>query len=162
MTTLLGCRPRNLALRSAIVIVLLLLVTAGAQAQDPNLAFCTNGMPPCAPKVPPRPGETGCYRPPPSPATCQPCLSCQRSPCYVASGAYTTDATDLQIPTTGFPITVARLYQTTHLIDGESGYGWVSSLSARLYYAERQSTAEGGRVREAEVRLFITHTRTAS
>lgn len=154
MTNQFGNHLRNIALRSAIVIVLLLLVSGGAQAQDPNLAFCTNAVPPCNPNVPPKPGEPGCYRPPARSPKCERCKSCVRSPCHVESGAYTTSATDLSIRTVGFPITVSRLYESTHQIDGESGYGWVSSLSARLYYTERATTAGGAGTLEADVRLL--------
>jgi RHS repeat-associated protein len=145
--------PRSLALWSAIAVVLLLPVAGSARAQTPTLAFCTNGVPPCDPDKPPKPGEPGCYRPPPACPKCERCRNCQRSPNHVSSGEYSANDTDLSIPTNGFSITVSRLYQSTRLIDGDMGYGWVSSLSARLYYAERQTTAEGGKVLEADVRL---------
>ena len=131
-------RPGSASLMS-VVVALLMLLAPGAWAQSQT--FCNNETKPCNPDVPPKPGELGCFRPPPESAKCEPCQSCTRSPCHVGSGAYSTEAVDLAIPTSGFPITVSRRYQSTRLIDGESGYGWVSSLSTRLYYTDRLTTA---------------------
>jgi YD repeat-containing protein len=63
------------------------------------------------------------------------CKTCLGSPCYVATGAYETAAVDLSIPTNGFPLVLARIYNSSHQIDGPLGPGWTSSLDARLFYA---------------------------
>lgn len=69
------------------------------------------------------------------PRCSDPCRACQASPCLVGIGAYTTSATDLRLRTAGFPLEVARRYQSAIAIDGPLGAGWTSSLTARLYYA---------------------------
>jgi len=121
---------------AAMAAVLILLVSCAQDAQAGN--FCNNATRPCRPDEPPKTGEEeqSCYQPPRPSTTCEPlvCGTCTKSPCYVSSGVYTTEASDLTINTVGFPIEVSRLYQSSHVIDGEMGRGWVSSLSARLYY----------------------------
>ncbi len=46
-----------------------------------------------------------------------------------------TDANDLSVRTVGFPLVVARHYQSTLQIDGPLGKGWTSSVTPRVYYA---------------------------
>src|SRR5437773_1411315 len=41
-----------------------------------------------------------------------PCNSCTGSPCYVATGNYISYARDLDIATPGFPLSVARKYES--------------------------------------------------
>ena len=131
---------------TAALFVLLLALPVSAQN------YCNNPVPPCDPNDPASP----CYKPPDPPPKCEPkvCDKCTKSPCYVGSGAYEWEEnSDLNIRTTGFPIDVKRLYRSTHAIDGESGYGWVSSLSSRLYYAVFLKAAPDVYSREADVRL---------
>src|ERR1700726_1589447 len=75
----------------------------------------------------------GPKNPPPVPGTAC-CNQCTGSPCYVASGVYETRATDLELPTSGFSLLASRTYQSSHAIDGPTGYGWTSNLAAHLYY----------------------------
>ena len=63
------------------------------------------------------------------------CNSCTGSPNYVASGTYTTSATDLVVPTSGPTIAISRNYLSTPGPDGVVGPGWTSSLDARVYLA---------------------------
>ena len=102
--------------------VALAVVARGAFAQ----AYCA--PPKTMPKSPP---------PPPPPAVCQSqvCGKCTTSPCYVDSGIYVNDAIDLNIPTNGFPLLVARHYDSSLTVDGPLGIGWTSSLTPHLYYA---------------------------
>jgi RHS repeat-associated protein len=135
-------------LRNAGALLLLSgLLALPAAAQN----YCNNPVPPCDTNDP----ASGCYKPPDPPPKCEPkeCDKCTKSPCYVGSGAYEWSADDLSIKTTGYPIEVKRLYRSTHAIDGESGYGWVSSLSSRLYYAVFLKAAPDTYSREANVRL---------
>lgn len=128
---------------------LLLLALAGNAAAQTN--YCNNPVPPCDPNDP----KSACYKPPDPSPKCEPieCGKCTKSPCYVGSGVYSFSSPDLEVRTTGFAIAVSRLYQSTHVIDGESGYGWVSSLSARLYHATFLKAAPDVYQREADVRL---------
>ncbi len=130
-------------------LVLLLFAAAQASAQSGN--FCNNAVPPCNPKDVTSP----CYTPPPPDEVCQPkeCKKCTKSPCYVGSGVYTADVTDLSIRTTGFSIDAQRLYESSHHIDSDVGYGWVSGLSARLYYAVYLKSPPSTYQKEAEIRL---------
>jgi RHS repeat-associated protein len=88
----------------------------------------------CAPPAP-TPNDTPPQ--PDNPPSCgrPECKTCTASPCFAKTGVYTTHATDLQIPTNGFPLTVARSYESSRVVDGAMGYGWRSSFGARLYYA---------------------------
>lgn len=128
-------------------LLLLLLLPLRAAAQN----YCNNPIPPCDPNDPGSP----CYKPPEPPPKCEPivCDKCTKSPCFVGSGVFINDAQDLEITTTGFPIAITRHYMSTHTIDGESGYGWTSSLSTRLYYAVYLKSAPSTFSREADVRL---------
>jgi len=98
------------------------------------------------------PTRTPTPRPTPDPR-CEPkdCEKCQKSPCYVASGSYRASATDLQIRTAGFPLTVARSYDSTMAFDGPMGFGWSSSLIVRLYYATYLFSAPSTYQKEATV-----------
>jgi RHS repeat-associated protein len=127
--------------------LVILLPAIPARAQN----YCNNPVPPCNPNDP----ASSCYKPPDPPPKCEPkvCDKCTKSPCYVGSGVYAFDEKDLEIATTGFPIAVTRLYQSSHAIDGESGFGWTSSLSSRLYYAVFLKSAPGTYQREADIRL---------
>src|SRR5579863_4604035 len=78
---------------------------------------------------------------------------CTASPCYAATGTYTTSATDLSLPTTGFPLEAARVYSSTRVIDGPLGVGWQSSLTPRLYYATYLMAAPATFLQEAELLL---------
>ena len=129
---------------------LLMLLLAGTAGAQPN--YCNNPVPPC------NPNEVGspCYTPPEDDKKCEPeipCEKCRRSPCYVGTGGYASEVTDLLIRTNGFPISVERMYRSTHRIDGASGYGWVSGLSARLHYAVYLKSAPDVYQREVQVRI---------
>lgn len=74
--------------------------------------------------------------PPPSPPPPVCCGGrCTTSPCYVDSGIYVNDASDLSIRTNGFSLTVGRHYDSSLAADGPLGIGWTSSLAPHLYYA---------------------------
>lgn len=130
---------------AALLLALLLPLRAAAQN------YCNNPIPPCDTNDPASP----CYKPPEPPPKCEPivCDKCTKSPCFVGSGVFINDAQDLEIATAGFPIAITRHYQSTHTIDGESGYGWTSSLSTRLYYAVFLKSAPSTYAREADIRL---------
>lgn len=134
-------------MKRIVQLLLILIITAAAAGQN----YCNNPVPPCDPNDP----RSACYRPPEPPPECEPyeCDKCTKSPCYAASGVYVSRVRDLRIPTTGFPIEVGRLYQSNHAIDGESGYGWVSSLSARLHYAVYLKSAPSTYQKEAVIRM---------
>src|SRR5258705_12152791 len=93
---------------AACLLALLLPLRAAADG------YCNNPIPPCDTNDP----SSSCYKPPDPPPKCEPkeCDKCTKSPCYVGSGVYAFDAQDLEIVTTGFPITITRLYQSSHTI----------------------------------------------
>jgi len=64
------------------------------------------------------------------------CNKCTGSPNFVGSGLYTATATDMVLPTAGFPITVSRRYLSAPNIDGTAGRGWVTSLESRIFYTQ--------------------------
>jgi len=104
----------------------------------------------CAPPTPPAPG------PPPNPPHphCEPpCHSCQGSPCYLATGVYDTEATDLRIPTAGFPLTLSRRYESDRVVDGPAGVGWQTSLGCRVNYRRYLLAAPNTYQTNAEVVL---------
>jgi RHS repeat-associated protein len=109
----------------------LLLANVGAAQYG---GWCGNPVPPCDPNDP----TSACYRPPDPDPRCNPDMcdeNCKKSPCYVGTGSYGTTAIDLNIRTAGFPLSVARRYDSAQAIDGPLGYGWTSSLTPRVYYA---------------------------
>jgi YD repeat-containing protein len=71
----------------------------------------------------------------------------------VASGVYETRATDLELPTPGFPLLASRTYQSSHVIDGPTGYGWTSNLATRLYYTTYLFAAPSTYQREADITM---------
>jgi RHS repeat-associated protein len=97
----------------------------------------------------PAPGPTN---PPPPPGTVC-CNNCTGSPCYVASGVYETRVTDLELPTAGFSLLTSRTYQSSHTIDGPTGYGWTSNLAAHLYYTTYLFAAPSTYQREADITM---------
>ena len=111
-------------------LVVLLLVMALVPRSAAAQSYCNNPTPAC-------PGNT-CNEPDPPDPKCESteCPKCTKSPCYVSSGTYVTSATDLTLLTAaGSPLVMARSYQSTRLIDGPLGLGWMSSLTARIFYA---------------------------
>lgn len=113
----------KLLTRGAILIMLALIPAGAAHA----VTFCAPPFPvpnetPPNPDNPPCCGDRDCER-------------CTASPVFAKTGVYTTAETDLQIPTNGFPLVVARSYESSHVVDGPLGYGWRSNLGARIYYA---------------------------
>ncbi len=125
----------------ACLIIAASLFAAGAEAQT----FCLT--PTTVPQPPP---------PASPPPICQPkeCDKCTKSPCYVATGIYATDAVDLSIPTAGsFSLVASRLYDSSRATDGPVGVGWSSSLMPRLYYATYLFAAPSTYSHEADVVL---------
>ncbi|HVT05226.1 MAG TPA: RHS repeat-associated core domain-containing protein [Thermoanaerobaculia bacterium] len=98
--------------------------------------------PPC--KIAPETGKGPCY-PGPNPKPCS------ASPCTAQGGVYFFSETDLNIPTNGFPLTAYRLYRSSHLVDGPMGYGWVSGLTSRVFYAAYAIGAGNVYSKEADV-----------
>jgi RHS repeat-associated protein len=129
----------RLLLRSLTLAALLALSGAGSLlAQN----WCDNPVP--TPQPTPRP------TPPP---VCEPkeCDKCTKSPCYVGSGTYTTNADDLTIKTTGFPLRSGRAYGSSTAIDGPMGFGWTYSLISRLFYAVYLFSAPSTYQKEADL-----------
>ena len=123
---------RNPQIKNFLFVVMALLVasavpkTAVAQTSPPPSVFCAPPVP--TPKDKPQPDN------PPS-CSLKKCEKCNASPCFAKTGVYTTEETDLDIPTVGFPLTVTRAYESWHAVDGPAGVGWMSNLAARIYYA---------------------------
>ena len=113
------------------------MLMAGMLLGLPRLAagqsWCNNPIPPCDPD------STGspCYKPKPKDPRCEPedCDKCKKSPCYVGSGDYAFSVGDLVLPTVAAPLAATRSYESALAIDGPLGFGWTSSLTARLTYA---------------------------
>jgi RHS repeat-associated protein len=61
--------------------------------------------------------------------------------------------TDVNIGTHGFPIEASRHYISTRAIDGPTGYGWNSSLAARLHYTTYLFAAPSTYQKEADIRM---------
>jgi RHS repeat-associated protein len=133
-----------------LLLLLFLLLTARTLSAD-FAGYCSNAVPPCFSDDP----KSACYVPPEPNPVCEPadCDKCTKSPCYAATGVYVQSATDLQIDTTGLPIVVERHYQSSQGIDGDVGYGWLSSLSAHLTYSTYFKAAPATYQKEADVRL---------
>lgn len=112
----------GLRIASLLIVVALIGITSPALAT----VYCTSPTPPA-----PAPPEEA-----PSPHCAPPC-TCQRSPCYVSSGIYVTDATDLSVRTVGPPLAVYRKYVSHRAVDGPLGVGWTTSLTSRVYYGAR-------------------------
>ena len=105
--------------------------------------FCTTPTP--TPSAPPQ------SDPHPQCETCE--SYCRHSPCYIGTGVYTTDATDLAIPTAGFPLELSRTYENQRVIDGPLGVGWRSSLTARVNYRTYLYSAPNGYRMQTDVVL---------
>ena len=144
-------RKLELVLTSKQVLQGLLLFILGAAPGVATPTWCGNPSPPCSEDSPGSP----CYKPKPPDPRCEPvsCGKCTKSPCYVGTGVYADVTTDLQIPTNGFPLTVARKYESSHAIDGPAGYGWTLSLSARLYYTTYLFAAPSTYQKEADITM---------
>ncbi len=136
---------------SRVLRVCCVLAALWASARVAHAGWCGSPIPPCDPADP----KSSCYKPPPPDPRCEPkeCGKCTKSPCYVGSGVYTMETTDLQVPASGFPLVAARTYESSHLIDGPLGYGWTSSLSARLYYATYLFAAPSTYQKEADITM---------
>ena len=131
---------------SAFLLVLLAAVPVTAQ-----VPWCAIPFPPCDPNS----SNSLCYQPPKPDPRCgeEQCETCRKSPCYVGTGSYEVAATDLSIRTNGFPLRVARRYDSTHAIDGPLGFGWTSGLVARLYHAVYLYAAPSTYQKEAFVQM---------
>jgi RHS repeat-associated protein len=116
------CRFAHGAGILAVALLLCISLTPAAYAQ----AFCTVPGTPPAPPPPPKP---------PQPCKPKQCKNCSASPCYLASGVYTTDDLDLQVETAGFRLFAARTYESNQAVDGPVGVGWKSNLLPRVHYA---------------------------
>lgn len=105
-----------------------LAVSFSASATE---TFCTYALSPCDPNNP----TSKCYVPQEPDCKCWPkdCKKCTASPTFAGSGVYEISATDLSIPTNGFPLLATRRYSSAHGIDGPTGFGWTSSFHARLH-----------------------------
>jgi len=64
-----------------------------------------------------------------------------------------TDALDLTVPTTGFPLQVARHYESASVIDSGIGVGWSIDLFPRLYMATYLYAAPSTYQQEADITL---------
>ncbi|HYC92295.1 MAG TPA: hypothetical protein VEO54_24010, partial [Thermoanaerobaculia bacterium] len=106
----------------AVALLLCISLSPAAYAQ----AFCTVPGTPPAPPPPPKP---------PNPCKPKKCKNCTASPCYLASGVYTTDDLDLNVQTASFMLFAARTYESNQVVDGPVGVGWKSSLLPRIHYA---------------------------
>jgi RHS repeat-associated protein len=126
-----------------------MLAALWASARVAHAGWCGSPIPPCDPNDP----GSKCYRARKTSPKCEPCGKCAKSPCYVGSGVYVTQATDLEVPAVGFPLVLARSYETTQAIDSPTGYGWTSSLSAHLYYASYLFAAPSTYQKEADVTM---------
>jgi len=78
----------------------------------------------------------------------QPCLG---SPCFAATGNYTTSAVDIQIASGSFPLVVARNYESATAIDGPLGIGWTLNLTSHLFYAVYLYAAPSTYQKEADI-----------
>lgn len=101
------------------VFVLLAALGGAVHAQT----FC---VPPSPPPTPPPPNK-----PDPNCDKCSP--NCKKSPCFTATGVYTTSATDLRVKTIHRPLVVNRRYQSDRLVDGPLGLGWNFGPATRLF-----------------------------
>jgi RHS repeat-associated protein len=133
-------------MRNVLITTLLVCsLTAAAPNAAAQSTFC---QVPSRPPAPPAPPTT--------PSICDQnpeCHLCDRSPCYVATGTYTTWDNDLTIRTMSSPISVTRHYDTGRLVDGPLGIGWMSSLTPRLYLATYLFSAPASYRYEAQVFL---------
>lgn len=122
------------------------LFTLSAQA---TVTFCAYPSTPCDPNK----AGSACYVQPDIDPKCgdKECCKCNKSPNYVGSGVYVTDAIDFSIPTNGFPLVVSRHYRSNHGIDGPVGIGWTSSFHARVHYTTYLYAAPSTYLKEAEV-----------
>ncbi|HVT18588.1 MAG TPA: RHS repeat-associated core domain-containing protein [Thermoanaerobaculia bacterium] len=128
----------------------LLLAAASAGPLLAN-SWCGNPIPPCDPANP----VSTCYIPSPPDPRCEPeeCGKCNKSPCYVSSGVFVKTFHDLSLPTAGFSLAALRRYESSHMIDGPTGFGWTSGLAARLYYTTYLFAAPSTYRREADVTM---------
>ncbi|MBV9497559.1 MAG: transglycosylase SLT domain-containing protein [Acidobacteria bacterium] len=141
-------RTRRLPVPFSALAALLFLLTA-LSASAAYIGYCGNATGPCSADNPKSP----CYAPPEPDPKCEPCDKCTMSPCYAATGVYVSDVVDLQIGTPGFPLEATRHYQSNRAIDGDLGFGWVSSLSAHLSYTVYLAGAPSTVLKEADVRV---------
>ncbi|MEO8190352.1 MAG: RHS repeat-associated core domain-containing protein [Acidobacteriota bacterium] len=73
------------------------------------------------------------------------------SPVYVINGNFVTQASDLSLPTAGFPLTVRRVYNSGRPGVGPFGVGWTSTITVKLFRAEYLYSAPSTRRVEAEI-----------
>jgi len=125
---------------AALLAAALLAVVSLAPSTYAQTTFCTTPNAPPAPPAPPQP-----------PSVCgdRSCGRCTGSPCYLASGVYAKDFQDLTLRTVGFPLVVARAYDSSRVLDGPLGIGWSSSLLPHLY-AVTSSPSPGAQVTQIE------------
>ena len=118
------------AVTVAVALLLCTSLTPAAHAQ----AYCTVPGTPPAPPPPPKP---------PNPCVPYKCKNCSASPCFLASGVYTTDDLDLKVETPSFMLFAARTYESNRAVDGPVGVGWKSSLLPRVHHAAYLLAAPG-------------------
>src|ERR1039457_7291776 len=95
--------------KGSLLIVLLGMLLVSRNSR--GATFCGTPTPGC-------PGGS-CAEPGPPLPPCGCDGNCNKSPCYVATGAYVASADDLSLPSAaGLPLSMSRNYQSTRLIDG--------------------------------------------
>jgi RHS repeat-associated protein len=67
---------------------------------------------------------------------CETCPEqCTASPNFIGTGTYQARATDLTLPTPGFPVQVSRRYLSNNKKSGLMGLGWTTSLESRIWFS---------------------------
>jgi RHS repeat-associated protein len=67
---------------------------------------------------------------------CETCgANCKGSPNFIGTGTYEARATDLSLPTPGFPVQVSRRYLSSNKQSGFLGLGWTTSLDSRIWFS---------------------------
>src|SRR5882724_13184282 len=98
---------RNVCQTILCILSVAITLSSRVEAQSPP-TYCVVPSVPCTPP----PADE------PSSACDLKCHTCTGSPCYIASGVYSADYTDLRIRTASFPIMVGRNYSSFRTIDG--------------------------------------------
>jgi RHS repeat-associated protein len=131
----------SIALRCALLIAIGLAVAVGFG--DSAHASCIIGVAP--PESPIAPADPICGA-----GTCNNCVG---SPCFLQTGNYQTDATDLAIKAVGLPLLFGRHYESALTVDGPLGRGWSFSYDAQLHYVAYLSQGSATYVRQAAVTM---------
>ena len=81
------------------------------------------------------------------------CKLCSASPAFARTGVYFSSALDLQVPTAGWPLVAARVYNTASPGSGLTGPGWVSNLAVKLSYSVYLYAAPSTYQKEVDIRM---------